>query len=316
MEAELGPEQRGFVEGCPAERAEMPIPGPPVTVGIDGGTMRSWADRPSNFEVIAGPVRRRARGGRHRGADATLRLRRRPRRQAPPPSHEVLREQGASLRREVTFLSDGGKGVRDLRWDMRPNAEHVLDCFRCRGPSSHIAMRVTVMQQIARGLPPAHDEIKAGIVARLERVRLLRHGHKRRALEIISDVEEDALDLAEPDGLIEPDEGPPAISPQAIKLLRRLREFDGTITDDARMIPDQAERRRNGEVVSTAFVETTVNQVMAKRCGPGSSRCRPPRGVHLLLRLRTRTLDRTLGNVFAQWRQERGTDGSHRDQAA
>ncbi|WP_241823808.1 hypothetical protein [Sphingomonas sp. Sph1(2015)] len=36
---------------------------------------------------------------------------------------------------------------------MRPNAEHVLDYF-------HIAMRVTVMQQIARGLPPPSETDK------------------------------------------------------------------------------------------------------------------------------------------------------------
>jgi hypothetical protein len=40
-------------------------PGPPVTIGIDGGYVRSWTDRPTNFEVIVGksvpeegPVRR------------------------------------------------------------------------------------------------------------------------------------------------------------------------------------------------------------------------------------------------------------------
>ena len=84
MEAELGPEQRGFVEGCPRDWDETPISGPPVTVGIDGGYVRSWMDRPANFEVIAGQVGGGAGGRRQRGrADAPLRLRGRPRRQAP-----------------------------------------------------------------------------------------------------------------------------------------------------------------------------------------------------------------------------------------
>ena len=260
LEAELGPEQRGFIEGCPRDWEEMSLPGPPVTVGIDRGYVRSWADRPSNFEVIVGksvvdpeedgttePTRR---FGFVVGHDA------KPRRWL----HEVLREQGVGMNREVTFMSDGEKGVRDLQWAMRPNAEHVLDYF-------HIAMRVTVMQQIARGLPPAHDETKTEIVARLERVRrFLWHGNGRRALEIISHVEEDVLDIAEPDGLLEADEGPLPVPPQARKLLRHLREFGGYITDNARMIPNYAERRRNSEVVSTAFVESTVNQVVAKHC--------------------------------------------------
>lgn len=167
-------------------------------------------------------------------------------------------------------------------------------------------MRVTVMQQIARGLPAQHDEAKVGIVARLERVRrFLWHGNGRRALEIISDVEEDVLDIAERDDLLEPDEATPAVPPQARKLLRHLREFGGTIVDNASMIPNYAGRRRYGEVVSTAFVEATVNQVVAKRCAKKQQMQWTLRGVHLLLQLRTRILDGTLGDVFARWRRER-----------
>src|SRR3546814_16126954 len=85
--------------------------------------------------------------------------------------------------REITFMSDGGRNVRNLQWDMRPNAEHVLDYF-------HIAMRVTVMQQIARGLPPPSETDKDVAVATLERVRhFLWHGNWRRALDLIGDVE-------------------------------------------------------------------------------------------------------------------------------
>src|SRR3546814_6619449 len=49
---------------------------------------------------------------------------------------------------------------------------HVLDYF-------HIAMRVTVMQQIARGLPPPSETDKDVAVATLERVRhFLWHGNR------------------------------------------------------------------------------------------------------------------------------------------
>lgn len=43
-------------------------------------------------------------------------------------------------------MSDGACNLRDLQYYMRPNAEHVLDYF-------HITMRITVLQQMARGLP-------------------------------------------------------------------------------------------------------------------------------------------------------------------
>jgi hypothetical protein len=176
LEAELGTERRCFIEGCEADWTDGPLPGPPVTVGIDGGYVRSWYDRPNNFEVIVGksvvdpgedgeisePTRR---FGFVVGHDD------RPRRRL----HELLLEQGVGMDREITFMSDGGRNVRNLQWDMRPNAEHVLDYF-------HIAMRVTVMQQIARGLPPPSETDKDVAVATLERVRhFLWHGNWRRA---------------------------------------------------------------------------------------------------------------------------------------
>jgi len=140
LEAELGPEQAMFASGCQAEWNKMPIPGPPVTIGIDGGYVRSWTDRPTNFEVIVGksvpeegPVRR---FGFVAGHDE------KPKRRL----HELLVSQGIAMNQEVTFMSDGACNLRDLQYYMRPNAEHVLDYF-------HIAMRITVLQQMARGLP-------------------------------------------------------------------------------------------------------------------------------------------------------------------
>jgi hypothetical protein len=41
LEGEFGPERPIFASGCQAEWNEMPIPGPPVTIGIDGGYVRS-----------------------------------------------------------------------------------------------------------------------------------------------------------------------------------------------------------------------------------------------------------------------------------
>ncbi len=91
------------------------------------------------------------------------------------------------------------------------------------------------------------------------------------------------LDIVEPLEPLEPRESPLPVPPQARKRPRHVREFASTVTDDARMTPNHAERRRCGEAVSTAFVEPTVNRVMAKRRCPGSSRGRgPPGGAHLL----------------------------------
>jgi hypothetical protein len=43
-EAELEGERPCFIEGCPREWAELPIPEGPIIVGLDGGYVRSWED--------------------------------------------------------------------------------------------------------------------------------------------------------------------------------------------------------------------------------------------------------------------------------
>ncbi|UUP19995.1 hypothetical protein NTH_04510 (plasmid) [Nitratireductor thuwali] len=77
------------------------------------------------------------------------------------------------------------------------------------------------------------------------------------------------------------------------------------ISNNADLIPIYAERHRYGEVIWTAFVESTVNQVIAKRLAKKQQMQWTPRGVHLLMQLRTRVLDGTLDSDFKRWREER-----------
>lgn len=291
LEAELGPEQVMFASGSQAELNRMPIPGPPVTIGIDGGYVRSWTDRPTNFEVIVGksvpedgPARR---FGFVAGHDE------KPKRRL----HELLINQGIAMNQEVTFMSDGACNLRDLQYYMRPNAEHVLDYF-------HIAMRITVLQQMARGLPPPLSAAAPAAVATLESVRrYLWHGNVGKALELIEDFG-DGFDLVR--------EPPPEVS----KLRRYLKELSRYIDNNANLIPNYGERHRYGEVVSTAFVESTVNQVIAKRFAKKQQMQWTPRGVHLLMQLRTRVLDGTLDNDFKRWRKERQSSSNETKMAA
>ena len=45
----------------------------------------------------------------------------------------------------------------------------------------------------------------------------------------------------------------------------RLSEFETYICNNREFIPNFGERRRQGETISTAFVEPTINQVVSKR---------------------------------------------------
>src|SRR5467141_4352594 len=54
MEAELGEERSGFIEGDPRDWELLPTPEGFFTVGIDGGYVRNGCDKQPNFEVIVG----------------------------------------------------------------------------------------------------------------------------------------------------------------------------------------------------------------------------------------------------------------------
>src|ERR1700758_781163 len=54
LEAELGDEQSGFIEGAASDWGLLPQPEGSFKVGIDGGYVRDWEAKKHNFEVIVG----------------------------------------------------------------------------------------------------------------------------------------------------------------------------------------------------------------------------------------------------------------------
>ncbi|MDQ2802930.1 MAG: ISKra4 family transposase [Pseudomonadota bacterium] len=146
-EAELGKEHVSFVEGCPAQWAELPIPEGRIVVGLDGGYVRDWDERKANFELIVGRSMPEDRAPRYIGL--VHGYDRKPKRRL----FDLLQQQGLQANQDVTFLTDGGEEVRALTELVTPEAEHVLDWF-------HIAMRLTVLEQYARGV--AHHDEKEG----------------------------------------------------------------------------------------------------------------------------------------------------------
>ena len=164
------------------------------------------------------------------------------------------------MNQKVVFLSDGGDDVRQVQEYLSPEAEYWLDWF-------HITMRITVMKQMAKGLAKAQDEKaplergneQAGatkgksIEEELQSLKWnLWHGNVERALERIEELRWN-LDLT------------PGKSENRDKLSKQLGEFDGYIKNNQEYIPNYGERYRNGERISTAFAESTVNQVVSKR---------------------------------------------------
>ena len=89
--------------------------------------------------------------------------------------------------------------------------------------------------------------------------------------------------------------------PEQRKLLRAVGKFGGYIRANATWIPNYGERYRQGEAISNAFVESTVNQVVSKRMVKKQQMRWTPRGAHLLLQVRTRVLNDDLIGAFQRW---------------
>jgi hypothetical protein len=289
LEAELGPEQFAFDAGCQLEIEGSPEPGPPITVGLDGGYIRGRERRPGGtgcFEVIAG--KSIPEEGPSKVFAGVGQIDTKPKRRL----HEVLMSQGVLPRQHVTFLSDGGDTVRALPAYLHPHSEHILDWF-------HIGMRVEQLSQTARGFrgTDEYPMSKETILTELERVKwFLWHGNVFRADETLADL------MFEVDGAI--DEDRDARRPANLvlkKLARALEEFGTYIDNNASGIVNYGERHRCGERISTGFVESTINQLVAKRFVKKQQMRWTPRGAHLLLQVRVQALNDDLRASFERW---------------
>jgi hypothetical protein len=292
LEQALGDEQWSFIDSCPAEWSRLPIPNGPLTVGLDGGYVRAQGTR-GWFEVIAGKSLLAFTRGEESEAPVSSKcfafvqtFDQKPKRRL----FEVLQSQGHQLNQQITFLSDGGDTVRDLQLYLNPHAEHILDWF-------HVTMRLTVLQQTAKGLPDQiRDEeqdypLRDPVVRELERLKwYVWHGNVYKALQVVQSIEMDLDAAVAASG-----------HSTARKLLKAVEEFHTYIANNQGFIPNYGERYRAGERISTGFVESTVNQVISKRFCKKQQMAWTPRGAHLLLQIRTRVLNGDWEATFQEW---------------
>jgi hypothetical protein len=195
---------------------------------------------------------------------------------------ELLRSPGMQQNPQVTFVTDGGDDVRELPLYLNPHAEHLLDWF-------HITMRLIVMSQMTKGLRSRDNpNLMTDLAEELERLKwYLWHGNVFLALQTITYIQFD-VDSVD-------------VSPEQRKLSKAVAEFGGYTRANGRWIPNCGERWRTGEAISSAFVESAVNQVVSKRMVKKQQMRWTPRGAHLLLQVRTRVLNDDLAVDFQRW---------------
>jgi DNA-directed RNA polymerase subunit RPC12/RpoP len=280
IDSELGDEQMFFIDGCERDWEDLPRPEMLLTVGLDGGYVHSCAQRTRKhgwFEVIAG--KSVTDDGASKRFAFVHNYDDKPKRRV----FEVLRSQGMQINQQVTFLSDGADTVRDLQLYLNPHAEHILDWF-------HITMRITVMCQMAKGLGPPGSKQRESVLKELERIKwYLWNGNVFEAVDAVSWLPDDIY-------VEDPVE-------KHKKLIQKIEEFETYIRNNASLIPNYAERYRYGETISTAFAESTVNQVVSKRMVKKQQMRWSQKGAHLLLQIRTRVLNGELRDEFRKWYQ-------------
>ena len=150
-------------------------------------------------------------------------------------------------------------------------------------------MRLTVLQQQTKSLEERQPEDGATASKQLESIKpLLWHGNVEEALERLTKLLMD-LDLIRD------------LSAPAEKLAAGVAEFETYIRNNKESIPNYGERYRQGETISTAFVESTINQVVSRRFVKKQQMHWTLRGAHLLLQTRTKVLNNELEEVFRRW---------------
>jgi hypothetical protein len=193
MERELGEEQSCFITACQRDGNDLPVPDGPLTVGIDGGYIRGQ-HKQGHFEVIAG----KSLLAFKRDEEDTPELSGRcfawvqtydekPKRRL----FELLQSHGMQPNQQVAFLSDGGEDVRHVQLYLHPDAEHLLDWF-------HLTMRLTVLKQMAKGLPEIvgdgddQYELRPRVLKDLESLKwYLWHGNVFQGLNELQGLEMD-----------------------------------------------------------------------------------------------------------------------------
>lgn len=188
---------------------------------------------------------------------------------------DVLSQQGCQGNQRIIFLSDGAANLRQLQSCLTPNAQHILDWF-------HLTMRFTVLQQYLQGLTKV-DADGEQMQKRLESAKWhLWHGNTIKGLELIHELDCDAdLHLQEA-----------ATKYEKIKpLIRYISELESYIRQNTHLIVDYSERYRYGEAISTGFVESTVNYVVAKRFTKKQQMQWSKAGAHQMLVVRTKVLN-------------------------
>jgi hypothetical protein len=195
---------------------------------------------------------------------------------------QALAVAGVHADTPATVLCDGDSGLWRLQREVLPVATVVLDWW-------HVAIRFEHALQTARGLGAADAKLADEAARGLEHAKWrLWHGRwiggrrklaglyrwtKRKHVREITGID---------------------------RLRRHISDLLGYLERNQDMLVHYAARRRRGEPISTAFVESAVNEIVATRMNKKQQMRWNRTTVQPFLDVRTAVLNGTLENAFRQ----------------
>jgi len=249
-----------------------------TVLGLDGGYLRSSSNKKKNFELIVGKSIPSSSSVSDKVFGLVKSYDSKPKRRL----YELLQSQGITDSDGVCFMSDGGESLKDLQTYINPNAKHILEWF-------HITMKITVLNQCAKGLCNINKEAGDNIKKLLTSIKWkLWHGKPLDALSKI-------LRISDKIGCFEKSYD------KYISMVKYVSEFYVYIRNNMNIIVNYGERYRAGKAISTAFVESLVNSLISKRFCKKQQMQWSKKGAHLLMQVRTATANNELDKIFRGW---------------
>jgi hypothetical protein len=196
----------------------------------------------------------------------------------------ALQHCGANEATSVTVLTDGDTGLRAIQQQVAPHANHILDWF-------HISMKFKNLEQIAKGITAIADGgARAHALAEIGRAKWrLWNGHTERAIVGLVDLGQWA-------------------QAKCFDHISGLKKFATKLFDTIRYLelnvdsmPDDGKRYRAGQRISTGFVESAVNEIIAKRMVKKQQMRWNRYTVQQFLNVRIHVLNGTLEDAFRHW---------------
>ncbi|MDM0065009.1 hypothetical protein [Variovorax sp. J31P207] len=89
--------------------------------------------------------------------------------------------------------------------------------------------------------------------------------------------------------------------PAARQIRKLTLELLGYLRNNSDSLPNYGRRYRTGRRISSAFMESAVNQLIDKRMSKSQQMRWDPRSAHILLQVRVRVIDGQLRDDFARW---------------